>query len=89
MFEFGYAAVPAIVIIAWFVAEGYKKATDEKYHKYIPELVGLIGIVIALLVYFFIPEYLETTNILDTVVIGIISGLSTTGLHQAVKQKKE
>lgn len=91
----GYVAVPAIAIICYFLAEGYKNflefkfpETFEDYFKFIPLLVGFLGIIIAVLTFYLIPGYLPSENLLDTIVLGIISGFASTGMHQVFKQLK-
>ena len=81
--------IPAIVVISYLITEIFKLFRVNK--KYLPIIAGCSGLVVGLLSYIFVPEVINGTNLLTTLAIGIISGLSSTGSNQLIKQllKKE
>lgn len=87
-------SIPVIAIICYLVGEFFKLVILKKKsrYKYIPVIVGSIGGVLGLMIYFISPELLlNTTNPFVAITIGIISGLASTGGNELVKQilKKE
>ena len=83
-----YVSIPCIVVICFIIAELLKVFTNksEIVKKSIPVLVGLLGGVLGYLVFRFYPGYLSVSNIFEAIAVGIISGLSSTGSHQIIKQ---
>lgn len=82
----GFASLPAVAIVCFLVAKIFKNFTQEEYHKHIPVLVASVGMIICVLMFMFIPGYVVAENIVEAAAIGIVSGLSATGIHQAIKQ---
>lgn len=68
------------IIVAFCLCVGYvlKKWIDDLDNKYIPTIVAVLGMVLAVWI-----EHSITPSILLS---GLVSGLSSTGLHQAFKQ---
>lgn len=87
-------SVPIIVVCCYMVGEIYKfifKNKNENY-KIIPILLSLLGGLMGILIYLMNPEIiLNATNIWSALGIGIMSGASSTGANQIIKQifKKE
>lgn len=82
-------SIPIIVILCYLIGEIYKILfkTKQELYKLIPIVLACIGGVIGVLIYFTNPEImLNTTNIWDSLVIGIVSGVSSTGTNQIIKQ---
>ena len=79
-------AFPVIVVICYFVGIVCKSFKIEKLDSFIPAIVGAVGIVIGLLIYFTIPNFIPADNWAMAVAIGIVSGLSAVGVNQAIKQ---
>lgn len=82
MESLGFVAIPGIVVICFLVAEVYKAITAEKYNKFIPALVGIIGGILGGMSFLFFIDYLPAKNILEAVAIGIVSGFSATGINE-------
>lgn len=87
MTELNFVAVPAIVIISWFIGYCVKAlTTNPKIEKLIPIICGVSGIVLAVIIFFTIPGFIPADNWPTAIAIGIVSGLSATGTHQIYKQ---
>ena len=80
--------VPSIVAIVYTILDITKTALggNEKFKRYIPLTACLLGIVIGIISFYFVPGVFETNNLFIAIVIGAASGLSATGANQAVKQ---
>lgn len=76
----------SIVIICYVVGEIFKGIMKKKtkVYKIIPMIVGIIGGILGLVMYQV--GILKATNIFDSIGIGIISGLGSTGSHEIIKQ---
>lgn len=82
-------SIPIIVILCYLIGEIYKILfkTKQELYKLIPIILACIGGVIGVLIYITNPEImLNVTNIWDSLVIGIASGVSSTGTNQIIKQ---
>ena len=86
-----FAAVPAIGVIVYLIAEIFKVAANsrESWLKFIPVICGVLGGVLGVLGWLFIPGYIPAENIFTAAAIGIISGLAATGANQIGKQLKK
>ena len=80
--------VPAIAAIVYTVIDIVKTACggDEKFKRFIPLTAAVLGALLGIVAFYFVPGVIETENILVALVIGAASGLSATGTNQAVKQ---
>ena len=73
----------AITVICFVIAEAVKLTKlDEKW---IPVLCGIFGGVLGVVASYVMPTF-PADNILDSIAIGIVSGLAATGAHQIGKQ---
>lgn len=83
-----FAAVPAIAVIVYLIAEIFKVAANnrENWLKFIPVICGMLGGILGVAGWLFIPEYIPAENIFTAAAIGIISGLAATGTNQIYKQ---
>lgn len=82
-------SIPIIVILCYLIGEIYKILfkTKQELYKLIPIILACIGGVIGVLIYITNPEImLNVTNIWDSLIIGIASGVSSTGTNQIIKQ---
>ena len=89
-----FVGIPIIIIICYMVGEIYKVVfkKNTKVYKLIPILVAVVGGVLGVIIYFTSPNILNTDNIYNAILLGIISGFSSTGTNQVIKQifiKKE
>lgn len=72
-------SVPVIVGICLCVGYVIKKWVDDLDNKYIPTILGVVGLVLAAWIH-------GWTLSPEIILEGLFSGLSATGLHQAFKQ---
>ena len=86
-----FAAVPAIGVIVYLIAEIFKVAANSRENllRFIPVLCGVLGGVLGVLGWLLIPGYIPAENIFTAAAIGIISGLAATGANQIGKQLKK
>lgn len=81
--DLGIVAYPAILVICWLVGYGVKQI-EGLNNKWIPVIVGVVGAAIGVVGYF--TGVVPAQNYLDAIVIGIVSGEASTGVHQVYKQ---
>lgn len=83
-----YISIPCIVVICYLFAEILKGITgkNEIVKRLIPLIVGLLGGVLGFCINRFYPDYLGVNTMYEAIAIGIISGLSSTGSNQIIKQ---
>lgn len=79
--------VLAIVVIAYLIGTAAKLLPNIK-DEYIPVIVGAAGGILGVLGLYVMPDF-PANDIMNAVAIGIVSGLSSTGVNQAVKQLKK
>ena len=80
-----YEVVPVIVMICYVFGEIYKKIFKNK-NQLIPVILTALGGLIGLLICLTSSEMVGTKNIWEAIMIGMISGASSTGANQIVKQ---
>lgn len=83
------ASFPVIIIICYFVGIICKSFKNEKLDSFIPDIVGVVGLVLGLVIYFTIPNFIPADNWAVAVAIGIVSGLSAVGVNQVIKQAEK
>ena len=84
-----FTSVPIIVVCCYMVGEIYKVLfkNKRKAYKLIPVLVAFVGGMLGVLVYFTTPEMIfNAGNVWVALGIGIVSGASSTGTNQIIKQ---
>lgn len=84
-----YMSVPIIVVCCYIVGEIYKFVFKDKKEAYklIPILVSILGGILGILIYLTAPGMiLNATNIWIALGIGVVSGASSTGANQVIKQ---
>lgn len=81
--EFGIGSVAAIVVIAYLAGMAVK-ATGIN-NKWIPIICGALGGVLGVLGMLIIPDF-PARDYITAVAVGIVSGLSATGINQIGKQ---
>ena len=82
----GIAAIPAITIICFLVAEAVKATALD--NKWLPIICGVCGGILGVVALKVMPEF-PAVDILTAIAIGIVSGLAATGAHQVYKQLSE
>ena len=78
-----------IVIITYLVGELYKNIfiNKKELYRFIPIIVTSLGGIIGVIMYMVIPiENIE--NVFEALYVGLISGASSTGTNQIIKQIK-
>lgn len=76
--EYMVPVIVGICLCAGYILKNLLRKFD---HHYIPAAVGLLGVVLAVWMYW--PSVTP-----KVILIGLVSGLSSTGLHQAITQLK-
>lgn len=80
---FGIATIPSIIVICYLLSQGVKVTPLD--NKYIPIICGVIGGALGVVAMFIVPDF-PATDYLMAIAIGIVSGLSATGINQIYKQ---
>ena len=83
-----FVAFPAIVVICYLIGMGLKAIGNEKVDKFIPTICGVMGAILGVVMFLTIPDYIPANNWGNALAIGIVSGLSATGINQIYKQLK-
>lgn len=83
-----FTSIPVIVICCYMVGEVYKVLfkNNKNVYKLIPILVGAVGGVLGVLIHLTTPKLMNVDNYWTALGLGIVSGFSTTGTNQIVKQ---
>ena len=83
-----FKSVPIIILCCYIVGEIYKTVFKQKeeLYKLIPILVSMLGGLLGIIIYITTPEILDVDNIYTALGIGIVSGASSTGTNQIIKQ---
>lgn len=84
-----FVAFPAIVVICYLVGIGCKTIGGGAIDKFIPLICGIVGAVLGVIMFLTIPNFIPADNWAVAVAVGIVSGLSATGVNQIYKQLKE
>ncbi len=79
-----YVTVVPIVIICYLCGV-LCKAINKIPDKVIPVIVGVVGGIIAIPAMYIMPEF-PATDIITAISVGIMSGLTSTGINQIYKQ---
>jgi len=80
----GIASVAAITVICFLVGQAVKATKLD--NKWIPIICGIFGLVLGIVAYYIgMPEF-PANDVITAAAVGIVSGLSATGLNQAYKQ---
>ena len=79
--------VPVIVVCCYIIGEIYKKIFFKKTYKYIPIILSIIGGILGMIIYLTNKELIfNVKSIWEALLIGIVSGTSSTGTNQIIKQ---
>ena len=84
-----FVAFPAIVVMCYLVGMICKSFKNEKLDSFIPDIVGVVGAILGIVIFLTIPNFIPADNWAVAVAIGIVSGLSATGINQIYKQLKK
>lgn len=80
------ATVTAITAICYLIGMGCK--ATERIDKWIPCIVGCVGGILGVVGMYTIAEF-PASDVLNSIAIGIASGLASTGVNQVVKQLRQ
>lgn len=81
------STVVAIVVITYLIGLA-AKAIPWLKDNYIPIIVGVTGGILGVVGMYVIPDF-PATDVLNAIAVGIVSGLSSTGVNQIYKQVKK
>lgn len=82
--DLGIVPVVAIVVICYMI--GFACSAYEKIpNKVIPVVMGICGAILGGVGMYVIPDF-PAQDILNAIAVGIVSGLSATGINQIYKQ---
>ena len=81
------STVVAIVVITYLIGLG-AKAIPQIKDNFIPIIVGIAGGILGVVGMYVIPDF-PATDVLNAIAVGIVSGLSSTGVNQIYKQVKK
>jgi hypothetical protein len=84
-----FTSIPIIVLCCYIIGELFKSIfkNNKETYKLIPILMACIGGGLGILIYYSNPEIiLNADNVWTALGIGIVSGLSSTGTNQILKQ---
>lgn len=84
-----FVAFPAIVVICYLAGLICKTIGNETLDKFIPSICGVLGAILGVVIFLTIPNFIPADNWAIAIAIGIVSGLSATGINQIYKQIKE
>ena len=79
----GFAAMPAITVICYLIAEAIKATSLDS--KWLPIICGVAGLVLGVGGMYFMPGF-PASDYMTAAAVGIVSGLAATGVTQAFKQ---
>lgn len=79
--------VLAIVVITFLIGMAAKASAKVK-DELIPVIVGIAGGVLGVVGMYVIPDF-PANDFLNAIAVGIVSGLASTGVHQAWSQNKK
>lgn len=85
--DFTQVSTVAIVVITYLIGLG-AKAIPQIKDNFIPIIVGIAGGILGVVGMYVIPDF-PATDVLNAIAVGIVSGLSSTGVNQIYKQVKK
>lgn len=84
----GITGIPAIVVICYLVGIGLK-AWDAFDDRKIPIIMAVAGCALGLVAYIWWSALIPATDPITAAAIGIVSGLTATGINQIWKQTQK
>ncbi len=84
-----FSSVPIIVLCCYIIGEIYKIVFKNKkeWYKLIPLILSIFGGIIGIVIFYTNPEMiLDAHNVWVALGVGIVSGASSTGANQIIKQ---
>lgn len=84
-----FAAIPCLVIILYIIGFALKISCLKNHTQFVPIACAVIGAVLAVIAYMYIPGTVPGDNVLVALCCGIVSGLTATGSNQVYWQIKK
>lgn len=84
-----FSSLPIIVLCCYIIGEIYKIVFKNKkeWYKLIPLILSIFGGIIGIVIFYTNPEMiLDAHNVWIALGVGIVSGASSTGANQIIKQ---
>lgn len=84
-----FTSIPIIVILCYLIGEIYKVLfkNNKDLYKLIPIVLACFGGLLGVLIFITNPEIMfDAPNVWTSLGIGIVSGVSSTGTNQIIKQ---
>lgn len=81
----GITGVAAIAVICYLLGTALK-AWDAWDDRKIPAMMGIFGLALGLVAFIWWPEVVPATDPITAAAIGVVSGLTATGINQIWKQ---
>ena len=90
MYTINIGGTLAVVVISYLFAEMIKIIFNksEKIKALLPIITAFVGGFVGVLIFKLAPEIMNASNLVEAFIIGIFSGLSSTGSNQIYKQLK-
>lgn len=83
-------AIPVITVLCYLAAELYKALVPSNFYKHIPVLCALVGALLGLVGYCFLPGLVVVAgNPMTAAAVGAVSGWAATGANQSIKQERK
>jgi hypothetical protein len=74
------------VVIIYLIAYFLKQIPGDTINRLLPAICGALGLVIGVVCFYTLPDFIAAENWLTAAAIGIVSGFSATGVNQVFKQ---
>ena len=82
-----FTSMPLIVMCCYIIGEIYKMLFKKNMYKAIPIIMAFIGGILGVLIFYTNPEIMfNVNNVCTALGLGMISGISSTGTNQMIKQ---
>ena len=78
----GITSFAAIVVICYLIGMAAKASSLK--NDFIPVVVGISGAILGVIGFYFVQDF-PSTDILNAIAVGIVSGLASTGANQIIK----
>ena len=79
-----YGTVPIIVVACYLIVQAIKATPLNS--KWYPVVSGSVGAIVALILYFAVPDFIGISSWASALIVGVASGLAATGSNQVFKQ---
>lgn len=86
--ELSLTTTPFIILCTYIISDVLKNffLKSDEDRKHIPPISAAIGGLLGILVFYFVPDAISASNIVEACTSGIASGLAAVGCNQVYKQ---